>query len=118
MYVCVVNLSEDHIIFVQYGSIFVTFRVGGSLPIVASYCAEFIDSKKRAKFLGALASFWIFGQIFSAGLAWTIIPHVPNSWYFLHSWQVFTIVAALPSLLAACIYLLLPESPKFLHQVK
>ena len=92
-------------------------RVGGSLPIVASYCAEFVDSKKRAKFLGVLAAFWIFGQIFAAGLAWIIIPHVEINSDFLHSWQIFTMMAALPALTAACVYLVLPESPKFYLQV-
>jgi VNT family MFS transporter (synaptic vesicle glycoprotein 2) len=91
--------------------------VGGSLPIVASYCAEFVDSKKRAKFLGVLAAFWIFGQIFAAGLAWIIIPHVEINSDFLHSWQIFTMMAALPALTAACVYLVLPESPKFYLQV-
>ena len=82
-----------------------------------AYCAEFIDSKRRAKYLAGLSSFWIVGQMYAAGMAWMIIPREELRSDFLHTWQIFTLIAAVPSLSAAVLYLFLPESPKFLHQV-
>ena len=84
--------------------------MGGSIPLVWTYFAEFQPSTKRGGALSLLASFWMIGNITVAGLAWAIIPH-QLSW---DSWRVFTVVSAGPSLLISLALLLLPESPKFL----
>ena len=85
-------------------------RVGGSIPLVWTYFAEFQPSSKRGGALSVLASFWMIGNITVAGLAWAIIPH-QLSWA---SWRAFTVVCAAPSLLVSVALLTLPESPKFL----
>ena len=84
--------------------------MGGSIPLVFTYFAEFQPSSKRGGALSLLASFWMVGNITVAGLAWAVIPH-QLSWA---SWRVFTVVSAAPSLLISIALLALPESPKFL----
>ena len=81
-----------------------------------AYQSEFIEKGKRAKYLAGLSSFWIVGQIFTSSVGWIIIPHPTNNNNFL-SWQVFLLIAAVPSLLSATLYMFLPESPKMLQQV-
>lgn len=52
-----------------------------------------------------------------AGIAWLIIPHefrIEYGFFLFRSWNLFTIVCALPSLISACLLLKLPETPKFL----
>ena len=49
--------------------------VGGSIPVVWTYFAEFQPSNKRGAALSILASFWMVGNLTVAGLAWAIIPH-------------------------------------------
>jgi len=84
--------------------------VGGSIPLVWTYFAEFQPSSKRGGALSVLASFWMIGNITVAGLAWAIIPH-QLEW---SSWRVFTVVSAAPSFIISIALLSLPESPKFL----
>ena len=86
------------------------FSVGGSIPLVWTYFAEFQPSRRRGGALSVLATFWMVGNVMVAGLAWAIIPH-QLAWA---SWRWFTLACAGPSLLVSLIFLLLPESPKFL----
>ena len=86
------------------------FSVGGSIPLVWTYFAEFQPSRRRGGALSLLATFWMVGNVTVAGLAWAIIPH-QLSWA---SWRWFTLACAGPSLLVCLVFILLPESPKFL----
>ena len=61
--------------------------MGGSIPLVWTYFAEFQPSTKRGGALSLLASFWMIGNITVAGLAWAIIPH-QLAW---DSWRVIFI---------------------------
>ena len=49
--------------------------VGGSIPVVWTYYAEFQPSSRRGAALSILASFWMIGNLTVAGSAWLIIPH-------------------------------------------
>jgi len=89
------------------------FGVGGSIPIVFSYFAEFFTSERRSSYLIYLAMFWMVGGIFASGMAWWIIPNEVQIWG-LHSWRVFLIVCGLPSLFTSLALLWFPESPEFL----
>ena len=84
--------------------------MGGSIPLVWTYFAEFQPSSKRGGALSVLASFWMIGNITVAGLAWAIIPH-QLAWA---SWRWFTLACAGPSLAVTLVFCFLPESPKFL----
>jgi len=64
-----------------------------------------------------LAWFWMVGAIFTAGLAWFLIPmsvHWETSFGVIHSWRIFTAICAMPSLICALCLYLCPESPRFL----
>ena len=50
-------------------------RVGGSIPLVWTYFAEFQPAARRGGALSVLATFWMVGNVVVAGLAWAIIPH-------------------------------------------
>jgi len=93
--------------------------VGGSIPVVWTYFAEFQPSQKRGGALSFLASFWMVGNVAVAGLAWAVIPRElgwsgQDGAFQFNSWRIFVVLAAAPSLLVAIGLLFLPESPKFL----
>ena len=42
-------------------------RAGGSLPVVFSYFSEFQPNEKRGAMISALATFWMAGNVLTAG---------------------------------------------------
>ena len=95
--------------------------VGGSIPVIFTYFIEFLPTSQRGAYMVYLAWFWMVGAIFTAGLAWMIIPLDMSSAVFIvrpfHSWRLFTLLCAAPSLLCALMLLFCPESPRFLLTV-
>uniref|UniRef100_A0A8C5C8J4 Major facilitator superfamily (MFS) profile domain-containing protein n=1 Tax=Gadus morhua TaxID=8049 RepID=A0A8C5C8J4_GADMO len=92
--------------------------IGGSIPIVFSYYSEFLAQEKRGEHLSWLCMFWMIGGIYASAMAWAIIPHYGWSFqmgsaYQFHSWRVFVLVCALPSVAAICALTTMPESPRF-----
>mgnify|MGYP001141492955 CR=1 FL=1 len=67
--------------------------VGGSIPVVFTYFAEFLPAKNRGRYIIFLASFWMLGAIFTAGLAWISIEQV--------GWRVFVALCVIPALTGA-----------------
>jgi len=95
--------------------------VGGSIPLVWSYFAEFQCASRRGRMLSALAAFWMIGNITVAGLAWAIIPNklgIDNpeaeGGFKFNSWRIFVAICGLPAALVTVALVFLPESPKFL----
>ncbi|XP_059836095.1 synaptic vesicle glycoprotein 2A isoform X2 [Hypanus sabinus] len=110
--------------FVQGYGIFLFCRllsgigIGGSIPIVFSYFSEFLAQEKRGEHLSWLCMFWMFGGIYASAMAWAIIPHYGWSFqmgsaYQFHSWRVFVLVCAFPSIAAIIALNFMPESPRF-----
>uniref|UniRef100_A0A8C1DWX1 Synaptic vesicle glycoprotein 2A n=1 Tax=Cyprinus carpio carpio TaxID=630221 RepID=A0A8C1DWX1_CYPCA len=92
--------------------------IGGSIPIVFSYYSEFLAQEKRGEHLSWLCMFWMIGGIYAAAMAWAIIPHYGWSFqmgsaYQFHSWRVFVLVCAFPSVAAIAALTTMPESPRF-----
>uniref|UniRef100_A0A8C3AI88 Synaptic vesicle glycoprotein 2A n=1 Tax=Cyclopterus lumpus TaxID=8103 RepID=A0A8C3AI88_CYCLU len=92
--------------------------IGGSIPIVFSYYSEFLAQEKRGEHLSWLCMFWMIGGIYASAMAWAIIPHYGWSFqmgsaYQFHSWRVFVLVCALPSVAAISALTMMPESPRF-----
>ncbi|TMS11416.1 Synaptic vesicle glycoprotein 2A [Larimichthys crocea] len=92
--------------------------IGGSIPIVFSYYSEFLAQEKRGEHLSWLCMFWMIGGIYASAMAWAIIPHYGWSFqmgsaYQFHSWRVFVLVCAFPSVAAICALTTMPESPRF-----
>ncbi|XP_069811910.1 synaptic vesicle glycoprotein 2A-like, partial [Dendropsophus ebraccatus] len=62
--------------------------------------------------------FWMIGGIYASAMAWAIIPHYGWSFqmgsaYQFHSWRVFVLVCAFPSVFAIGALNTMPESPRF-----
>ena len=53
---------------------FVPHRIGGLLPIVFSYCSEFLCQADRSKFLSWLLIFWELGSLLVLFIAWAMLP--------------------------------------------
>uniref|UniRef100_A0AAY5L0G4 Synaptic vesicle glycoprotein 2A n=1 Tax=Esox lucius TaxID=8010 RepID=A0AAY5L0G4_ESOLU len=92
--------------------------IGGSIPIVFSYYSEFLAQEKRGEHLSWLCMFWMIGGIYASAMAWAIIPHYGWSFqmgsaYQFHSWRVFVLVCAFPSVAAIASLTTMPESPRF-----
>ncbi|XP_052359894.1 synaptic vesicle glycoprotein 2C-like, partial [Oncorhynchus keta] len=51
------------------------FGIGGTVPIVYTYFAEFLQMDKRGEHLSWLCMFWMFGGLYASFTAWGIIPH-------------------------------------------
>lgn len=49
--------------------------IGGSVPIVYTYYAEFLTMDKRGEHLSWLCMFWMMGGLYASFTAWGIIPH-------------------------------------------
>lgn len=94
--------------------VFFAFRVlagigtGAQSAIIAPYMSEFIQSKVRGKYIGALAGFFSFGFVFASLLGYFLIPVSPVGW------RLVIIITALPVLLLVWWRKGLPESPRWL----
>ncbi|MEQ2304325.1 hypothetical protein AMECASPLE_025862, partial [Ameca splendens] len=95
------------------------FGIGGSIPIVYTYFAEFLQMDKRGEHLSWLCMFWMLGGLYASFTAWGIIPHY--GWGFtigtqfqMHSWRLFMFVCLFPALAALIGIVFMPESPRFL----
>lgn len=95
--------------------------VGGSMPVVFSYYTEFQHKSRRGAMISLLATFWMAGNIIAASLAWLVIPREYISFtsgdFEFHSWRVFVALCTVPSLTSAAMFVLMPESPKFLLRI-
>lgn len=85
------------------------------------YNSEFIRNKYRGPYLGVQSTFWMFGRLLCGAFAWIIIPlgNIQTSIGSIefHSWRLFIAISAVPSILGALFYLIMPESPRYLLEV-
>lgn len=113
--------------------------VGGSIPILFSYYAEFLPSTSRGRSITVLAAFWMVGSIVVAVLAYLIISpkecdrdsalsqeeqcdlrEINNCGVYtvyereIGSWRIFLLSTSAPCLLAIVMLLFQPESPRWL----
>ena len=86
------------------------------------YLSEFVQSNHRGPYLGAMSCFWMFGALLCGGLAWLLLPLEISGVYIgslqIHSWRVFLALSAIPSIVGAGVFFVLPESPRFLLEVR
>ncbi|XP_024937572.1 synaptic vesicle glycoprotein 2B isoform X2 [Cephus cinctus] len=93
------------------------FMIGAPGTLTFSYVGEFYSDKYRPKAITAMGLFWLTSWILLPVFAWIIIPLKLNYQIFgisCHSWRLFVLVFALPSILTALLLMRYPESPKFL----
>jgi putative MFS transporter len=88
---------------------FVGIGLGGELPVASTLVAEFSPAKNRGRMVVLLESFWAWGWILAALIAYLVIP--------VYGWRVAFFLGALPALYAAYLRKSLPESPRYLELV-
>jgi VNT family MFS transporter (synaptic vesicle glycoprotein 2) len=82
--------------------------VGGSIPSVFTLFTEYLPTKDRGFWINVVAWFWMFGSIYTAGLAWICF-----GWLGV-SWRVYAVLCAIPAATGAVLtHFLMPESPRF-----
>ncbi|KAA0187251.1 hypothetical protein HAZT_HAZT006661 [Hyalella azteca] len=93
--------------------------IGGGIPIVFAYFCEFVSKNKRGRYLSWLLTWWAVGGVFTALMAWCIIPRtgisvVEDELHHFSSWRVFLVVCSLPAFAAVLGLYFMPESPRYL----
>ncbi|MCL2529120.1 MAG: MFS transporter [Coriobacteriia bacterium] len=82
--------------------------LGGELPVITTYVSEFSSLKNRGRNVVIVESFWAWGWILAALVAYLAIP--------LYGWRAAFFIGAVPALFAAALRFLIPESPRFLER--
>ena len=82
---------------------------GAESAIVAPFLSEFVASRYRGRFIGALAGFFSFGFLGAALLGRAMVPAGP--W----GWRAAIVVTALPIVMLLWWRRALPESPRWLE---
>lgn len=83
------------------------FGLGGELPAASTLISEFSPKKIRGRNVIILESFWAWGWIIAALVAYLLIP--------VYGWRVAFFVGAIPALFAAYLRKAVPESPRYLE---
>ena len=84
----------------------VGFGLGGELPIASTLVSEFSPAKSRGKIIVILESFWAYGWILAALLAFFVIPNL--------GWRVAFFLGTIPAFYTFILRRHIPESPRFL----
>ena len=58
---------------------YIYYSIGGGIPIVFAYFCEFVTCSERGRYLSWLLVWWAIGGVFTALMAWLIIPHTGNT---------------------------------------
>ncbi len=83
------------------------FGLGGELPAASTLVSEFSPLASRGRNVVFLESFWAWGWIIAALVAYLAIP--------LYGWRVAFWIGAVPALFAAILRQAVPESPRYLE---
>ena len=84
------------------------FGLGGELPAASTLVSELSPKQKRGRNVVILESFWAWGWIAAALVAYLIIPEF--------GWRAAFIIGAVPAFFAAVLRIAVPESPRFLER--
>lgn len=84
----------------------VGFGYGGNIAVDFAVYSEFLPTHSRGRMMFYMTAFWPLGQIATCLFAWAIIP--------AYGWRAFLIACVIPSLLAAALRPMIPESPRWL----
>ncbi|HUJ11054.1 MAG TPA: MFS transporter [Verrucomicrobiae bacterium] len=79
--------------------------LGGELPVVSSLLSEFVPGRHRGRFIVLLESFWAYGWLIAALVAFLVIP--------AHGWRIAFIIGAIPAFYIWVVRRKLPESPRW-----
>ncbi|XP_067941780.1 synaptic vesicle glycoprotein 2C-like [Watersipora subatra] len=94
------------------------FGVGGTSPLIFVYTIETLPAKNRGRMSGLLSCSFMVGQVLVAGMAWLIIPMnwswTPSPGFTLNSWRIFLFISAFPAFTSFLLFMMFPESPRYL----
>lgn len=79
--------------------------LGGELPVASTLVAESVEAHERGRIVVLLESFWAFGWLAAALIAYFIIPD--------YGWRVAMAISALPAFYAIYLRWNLPDSARF-----
>ncbi len=82
--------------------------LGGELPAASTLVSEFSPAKVRGRMVVLLESFWAWGWIAAALIAYLLIP--------VYGWRIGFFLGGIPALYAAYLRRSIPESPLYLEQ--
>lgn len=83
--------------------------LGGELPAASTLVSEFSPAKSRGRMVVLLESFWAWGWIIAALIAYLLIPY--------YGWRIGFFLGGVPALYAAFLRKGIPESPRYLEQM-
>lgn len=83
------------------------FGLGGELPAASTLISEYSPKKIRGRNVIFLESFWAWGWIVAALVAYLVIP--------VYGWRWAFWIGAVPALFAAVLRMAVPESPRYLE---
>jgi len=83
------------------------FGLGGELPAASTLVSEYSPTRDRGRNVIILESFWAWGWIAAALVAYLMIP--------VYGWRTAFWIGALPALFAAYFRKIVPESPRYLE---
>ncbi len=86
---------------------FIGMGLGGELPVASTLVSESVEAHERGKIVVLLESFWAFGWIIAACIAYFLIP-LPGV-----GWRGAMLLCALPAFYALYLRLRLPDSASF-----
>ncbi|WP_051155765.1 MFS transporter [Leminorella grimontii] len=79
--------------------------LGGELPVASTLVSESVESHERGRIVVLLESFWAFGWLAAALIAYFVIPD--------YGWRAAMLLSALPAFYAIYLRLHLPDSPRY-----
>lgn len=88
---------------------FTGFGLGGEGPVAFAYISEYSPTKIRGRNGILLESFWAWGWIIAALVAYFLIP--------VYGWRTAFWIGAIPAFFAFFLYKIIPESPRYLESV-
>ncbi len=81
--------------------------LGAELPVASTLVNEFAPEAKRGRAVVLLESFWAFGWILAAVIAYYVMP--------AYGWRTAVLIGAFPLVYAVAIRRNIPESPAFVR---
>lgn len=89
---------------------FIGMGLGGELPVASTLVSENVKSEERGRVVVLLESFWAFGWLLAAIIAYFVIP---ADFWPIEGWRVALLLTAIPAFYALYIRAKLPDSPQF-----